>query len=144
MSVKEDVKPFKKHYTNNSEAFNAKRRDRYENDPVYRERVRQQKALQTEKKRQERGAGLVEVPSEYTHTVVSILGEPPLVARNTISGWINKGLLPQPSKFNGVYYFTDSQASAMVDFLTAVVGRKRVFTSGEFDAQIEAVKAAFE
>lgn len=142
MKLTEQQTAYQKHYQKHGDDLNARRRERYANDPAYRDRVTAQRIQHTEKKRLERGITFEEVPAEYKFKIEDLIGDPPIVARNTLSGWVAKGLLPTPRKINGVYYFTEPQADAIIALFKAVAGRKRIFTCGEFDQQIEAVRAA--
>lgn len=132
-----------RHYRKNKDSISQERKERYQKDKEYREEQIRRRREYTEKKRLEEGrAPLEEVPPQYTHTIADIIGDPPIIGRSTISGWVAKGQLPEPAKFNNVYYFTKKQADILADFVTKVAGRKRIFTSGEFDADIQAVRDA--
>lgn len=132
-----------RHYAKNRVAISEERKARYRTDAEYRATQLERRREYAAKRRAEEGrAPLEEVPAEYTHTITDIIGNPPVIGRSTISGWVAKGQLPEPAKFNGIYYFTSDQASALKAFVTKVAGHKRIFTSGEFDAEINEVRNA--
>lgn len=132
-----------RHYRKNKDSISQERKERYQKDKEYREEQLRRRREYTEKKRLEEGrAPLEEVPEKYRFTISDIIGNPPIIGRSTISGWVSKGQLPEPAKFNGVYYFTREQGQILREFVQKVAGRKRIFTSGEFDADIQVVRDA--
>ncbi|MEG1728735.1 MAG: hypothetical protein RR280_04250 [Bacteroidaceae bacterium] len=143
--MSEDLTPFQRHYEKNKDAISEERKTRYATDPEYRMGVLKQRKEYLQSKREEEGkTPLEEVPADYKYTIADVIGNPPMIGRNTISGWVAKGNLPAPKKINGIYYFNETQARALRTFIKAIEGRKRVFTSGDFTEQVRAVHAAFE
>lgn len=133
-----------RHYEKNRETISKERRARYQTDEAYRQAQLERRKAYTEKKRLESGKPpLEEVPEKYRFTISDIIGKPPLLGRSTISGWVSKGHLPEPAKYNGVYYFTREQAQSLREFVKKVAGHKRVFTSGAFDDDIQKVRESF-
>lgn len=142
--TEESLNANQRHYRKNKDEISNARKERYKTDAAYREGQKLRRKEYLARLRAAQGKpDLEDVPEEYVATVADIIGSPALIGRSTLSTWINSGNLPEPAKFNNMYYFTAKQAEAMTAFLTKVAGHKRIFTSGKFDADIQAVSEVF-
>lgn len=108
----------KKWYEENKEAHNQSRRERYAQDPEYRERTREQARVQAAKRRNNAGAALTRKLDGVTYEVVklSAVAESCGVVPDTIKRAHDKGAIP-PCSFSGTHrVYTKGQEAALVKF----------------------------
>jgi len=123
----------------NKDKVNERRRERYANDPAYRERAKKQAA----EYRREHAKGREAPPEGYSLTAAQV-AEGLGVSAATLRAWREKGYYPAPKEVGGRLWFTQAQAArlgALRDEL-AKLPRRRPLRADQQAALDGAVKAA--
>lgn len=136
MTVK-DTSPrkraFAKWFEENGEDLNAKRRERYANDPQYAEEQRTRSRLNNRNRPTRRKPLPKGVDMTLKEALDNIKLQDPEVKTHSsvIIGWSNQGLMPEIAQHDGRYYLTKNQAVKLGVFLKTVKGRKQIFNSSD-------------
>jgi hypothetical protein len=99
---------FGKWYESHKTDFNFERRNRYHNDPLYRQAV----LAQARKSREERRKSGVVKPETYSWKlpdVASYLG----ITLWTLRNWRQNNYYPEPARYNSELWFTEQQVKLL-------------------------------
>lgn len=126
-------KAYDKWLKNNRQDLNAKRRERYANDPEYREQVLVRARLNNRKRPDRRKPLPDGVDMTLKEALDNIKLQDPEVKTHSsvIIGWAKNGLMPEIINHDGRYYLTKKQAVKLGVFLKAVKGRKQIFNASD-------------
>ena len=128
-------KAYDKWLKNNRQDLNAKRRERYANDPEYRGQVLLRARLNNRKRTDRRKP----LPDGVAMTLKEALDNIKLqdpedkTHSSVIIGWSKNGLMPEIINHDGRYYLTKNQAVKLGVFLKAVKGRKQIFNASDIE-----------
>lgn len=115
---------FTKWYATHKLELAAKRKKRYESDPVYREKAIKNAANYRVKQQSQ----IDPVPVQYTFTL-SLTAKALGVAVTTLRKWQEKGYFPVPYEYRGRMYFTDNQVGLLKGLVKFMRGHGRSLTT---------------
>lgn len=120
MSEKKET-AFSRWYANHKEQLSEKRKQRYKNDPVYRQACLDRKAKQSQSTKAE------PVDPMYTHNFTQA-AEQLGVSLWTLRSWRTAGYFPEPHEHNKGLFFTANQVALMSKLAEFFQGKSRNLT----------------
>jgi sugar diacid utilization regulator len=105
MSDEQETTAYARWYAKNKQTYSEKRKERYKNDPAYRQACLERKAQQTAKNK-------AALPAHYTQNFTEAsqaLG----VSLYTLRSWWEADYFPEPLKHPLGRFFTDNQVSLL-------------------------------
>lgn len=133
---------FSRWYRKNRGVLSDRRKEKYKNDPVYREQAK----TRSKNYRQDK-ASAERIPAEYTHTLAKA-AEALGVSISRIRDWGAKGYYPSPKRIRGYFYFTDRQIGLIRDQVKTCFDRHGTHTTryhrDELDTAVSLVFANWE
>lgn len=121
----------KEYYEKNREKIAEKRKQKYRDDPEYREEARRR--AKEYKVQNPVSRATVVVPEKYTMTLVEAAAQLD-VNISTLRDWMKLGMFPKPALYGNVYYLTESQfglLQKLAEFISTY-GARTALRSAEF------------
>jgi hypothetical protein len=111
---------FGKWYEKNKDVLSAKRKERYQNDPVYRQQQLENRRRQLAKQR-----GVSPLDPAYT-TTFSEAAEELGITLWRLRNWRNNSYFPEPHSYGKFLYFTDNQVGLLKKLAQFIADKPRL------------------
>jgi hypothetical protein len=129
-------KPYRKWYEKNKERLSAKRKQRYADDPEYRQRAIERS------RRHRRGESPAPLPADGVSFPEAALRVG--VGISTLREWRSKGWFPEPTRHNHAFWFAEAQLQLLIklkEFLRKYKMRLDTYQRDEFNQLREFIQA---